>query len=110
MEWTDGGIVLSVRPHGETSAIVEALTCEHGRHSGLVRGGRSRKLRPLLQPGNTISLLWRARLAEHLGNFTTEPFRTRAGILIDAPGALVGLNAFTSVTRAALPEREPHGP
>jgi len=109
VEWADTGIVLSVRAHGETSAILEALTREHGRHAGLIRGGRSRKLRPLLQPGNTVALLWRARLSEHLGNFAVESSRARAGALIDMPQALAGLNAFTSIVRAVLPEREPHG-
>ena len=46
MEWIDDGIVLGVRRHGETSAIAELLTRDHGRHLGLVRGGRSRRVRP----------------------------------------------------------------
>ena len=110
MEWTDSGIVLAVRSHGETSAILEALTAKHGRHSGLVRGGRSRKLRPILQPGNTVQLHWRARLSEHLGNYAIEPSRARAGELLDTPHALAGLNAFTGIAHAVLPEREPHRP
>lgn len=48
MEWTDEGIILGVRRHGETSAIVELLTRSHGRHLGLVRGGVSSRMRPLL--------------------------------------------------------------
>src|SRR4051794_41399473 len=65
MEWTDEGIVLGVRRHGESSAIVELLTRSHGRHLGLVRGGASSRMRPLLQPGNSVSAVWRARPAEH---------------------------------------------
>lgn len=110
MEWSDEAIVLSVKPHGETSAIVETLTREHGRHSGLVRGGASRRMRALLQPGNTLHAQWRARLAEHLGNFAFELAAARAGTMIESRSALLGLNAFTSVTSAALPEREPHAP
>jgi DNA repair protein RecO (recombination protein O) len=110
MEWSDDAIVLSVKPHGETSAIVETLTREHGRHSGLVRGGASRRMRAVLQPGNTLHLHWRARLAEHLGNFALELSRARAGEMIESRSALLGLNAFTSVASAALPEREPHEP
>lgn len=108
MEWNDDAIVLSVRAHGETSAIVETLTRQHGRHSGLVRGGASRRARAVLQPGNTLHAMWRARLAEHLGNFTLEPATARAGTMIESRTALAGLNAFTSVASAALPEREPH--
>ncbi len=110
MEWSDDAIVLAVRPHGETSAIVEALTRDHGRHSGLVRGGASRRVRPLLQPGNTLRAQWRARLSEHLGNYSIELAVARAGEIMESRPALAGLNAFTSVVSAALPERETHAP
>jgi DNA repair protein RecO (recombination protein O) len=110
MEWSDDAIVLSVRPHGESSAILEALTRAHGRHLGLVRGGASRRSKPVLQPGNTVRLQWRARLSEHLGNFTVEPEKSRAGDLMEGREALVGLNALTAVAGAALPEREAHEP
>src|SRR5271166_6018861 len=97
MEWSDDAIVLSVRPHGETSAIVETLTREHGRHAGLVRGGASKRVRAVLQPGNTLRAQWRARLSEHLGNFSVELSSARAGELMDGRATLAGLNAFTSV-------------
>ena len=110
MDWSDDAIVLSVRPLGESSTILEGLTRDHGRHAGLVRGGASRKMRGLLQPGNTLRVHWRARLSEHLGSFTIEPLRTRAGEMMEARHALMGLNAFTSIASAVLPEREPHAP
>lgn len=108
MEWSDDAIVLSVRQHGEASAILDVLTRTRGRHLGLVRGGASRKLKPTLQPGNTLHLSWRARLSEHLGNFTVELDRARAGTLMDNREALAGLNAFTSVASATVPERAPN--
>lgn len=108
MEWADEGIVLSVRPYGETSAIVEALTHQHGRHLGLVHGGASRKSRATLQPGNSLHVTWRARLNEQLGSFHLEPLRARAGALLERRDSLTGLNAFASMTAAVLPEREPH--
>jgi DNA repair protein RecO (recombination protein O) len=110
MEWTDDAIVLSVRAHGETSAIVEALTREHGRHLGLVRGGASRRVKPVLQPGNGVRLHWRARLNEHLGSITAELTSARTGDMLESRAALAGLNAFTAVAAAALPEREVHAP
>ena len=108
MDWSDEGIVLSLRPHGETSAILEALTREHGRHLGLVHGGAGSKRRAVLQPGNQVKLNWRGRLSEHLGTFTVEPVRARAHAMFERRAALIGLNAFTSVAAAVLPEREPH--
>src|SRR3954469_23730677 len=110
MEWHDDAIVLSSRAHGESGAILELLTREHGRHAGLVRGGASRRIKPNLQPGNSVHVGWRARLEEHLGSFTCELARARAGELMDSREALAGLNAFTSVSSAAMPEREAHAP
>ncbi|MGZ5935949.1 MAG: DNA repair protein RecO [Rhizomicrobium sp.] len=108
MEWSDDAIVLSVRPHGESSTIVEVLTHSHGRHLGLVRGGASRRAKPSLQPGNTLHLNWRARLSEHLGNFTIELARARAGDMLESREALAGLNAFSAIVGSAMPEREAH--
>ena len=107
MEWRDDAIILSVRGHGETSAIAEVFCAEHGRVLGLVRGGRSRQSRPVLQPGNLVALTWRARLEEHLGNFTLEPLSLRAGLIIENALRLSGLSSLTSLAQV-LPEREPH--
>ena len=88
MDWADEGIVLSVRPHGETSAIVEIFTRGRGRHMGLVRGGRSRTRRPVLQPGNHVDAVWRARLEDHLGQFTVHLREDRRHIGDDDISAL----------------------
>jgi DNA repair protein RecO (recombination protein O) len=107
MEWRDEGIVLAVRHHGETSAIAEIFTLEHGRCLGLVRGGRSRHMRPILQAGNLVAIVWRARLEDHLGNFTLEPVSLRAGFIIENALRLTGLGSLTALAQV-LPEREPH--
>ena len=62
MQWVDEAIVLGVKRHGEASAVLEVMTREHGRHLGLVRGAASTRLGPVLQPGNRVSVTWRARL------------------------------------------------
>jgi len=108
MDWSGEGYVLSVRKHGETSAIIDVFSREKGRHLGLVRGGVSRKLRPILQPGNKLQLEWRARLSEHLGNFTVEPDRLYAAEIMEDRLSLAGLNAACAVAKETLPEREPH--
>ena len=108
MEWSDDAIVLSLRPHGESSGILEALTRVHGRHLGLVRGGGSSKGRAMLQPGNRVKLVWRARISEHLGMYTAELAHSRAADMFERRASLAGLNALAAVAAAALPEREPH--
>ncbi len=107
MHWNDEGVVLSARPHGETSVIVELLTRDHGRHLGIVRGGRSRTQRPVLQPGNLVRAEWRARLDEHLGNYTLEAVNLRAALLMEARAPVFGLAWLSALTRL-LPERDPH--
>ncbi len=107
MEWRDEGIILGLRRHGETSAIVELFTPLHGRHLGLVRGGRSRRLQVVLQPGNSIHATWRARLDEHLGTYAVEPDVSRAAALMESQTALFGFATLAAHLRL-LPERDPH--
>ncbi len=106
MHWQDEAIVLSARGHGESAAIVTLLTANHGRHAGLVRGIRSR--RGVLQPGNEVSAVWRARLPEHLGTLQVELTAARAAPLLADRGRLLGLSAACAMAEAALPERQPH--
>ncbi|KAB2912179.1 MAG: DNA repair protein RecO [Hyphomicrobiaceae bacterium] len=107
MHWSDEGVILSVRPHGEAGAVLELFTRQHGRHLGLVHGGRSRKLRPVLQTGNHIEAEWKARLADHLGHYTVELRRGFAAEVMDEPAALAAMTSITALTRL-LPERDPH--
>src|SRR5476651_2203539 len=107
MQWTDEGIVIGVRRHGEASAILELMTREHGRHLGLVRGGFGTRMKPILQTGNSVSASWRARLDEHLGNYTVEPMRQRASNFFGASHAIYGVTYLAAMMRL-LPERDPH--
>ncbi len=107
MNWSDEGVILSVRPHGETAAVVEIFTRAHGRHLGLVHGGRSRKSRPILQIGNHVGVAWKARLAEHLGHMNVELIRGYAAAAMDDAAALAGLTSLCALARL-MPERDPH--
>lgn len=107
MEWRDEGVLLAMRPHGESAAIIEVLTAQHGRHVGVVRGGASRRLSPILQLGAQLDLTWRARLHGHIGVFAVEPMRSRTGVLGDRL-ALSGLTAICALLQVALAERDPH--
>ena len=107
MDWNDQGILIAARPLGEANAVAEFLTESHGRHLGLVRGGRSRRLRPLLQPGNLVSLVWRARLADYLGSFAIELIEPHAARVLDDEAALQAIGSLTALAKL-LPERDPH--
>jgi DNA repair protein RecO (recombination protein O) len=100
-------IILSVRPHGENDALVRALTRDHGVQPGYVRGGRSRRLRPVLQPANLVAASWRARTEDQLAQFTAELTQSR-GPLHAEPLAAAALEWLTALTAAALPEAQPY--
>lgn len=104
MDWQDEGVIVSVRKHSENSAIIEVLTVEHGRHAGVVRGGASRRMSPVLQPGNQVTLEWRARLEEHLGSYRVELLRSRSGVMADR-AALAALSSICALISFSFPER-----
>jgi len=108
MEWSDEGVLLTARRHGEGAALIDVFTAAHGRHAGLVRGGGRRQMAPVLQPGAQLSLTWRARLAEHVGTYRVEPLRGRLGAVMGDRLALAGLEAMTGLLVRALPERASH--
>ena len=110
MDWRDQGILLNVRPHGETSAIIDVFTKDHGRHAGVVRGGRSRKMTPTLQPGAQLDLTWRARREDHLGTFQVELLHSRTALVMGDRQALSGLNTVIAMVVTFLPERETCAP
>ena len=107
MEWRDEGIVLSARPHGETSVVLELFTRRYGRHLGLVHGGRSRKMRPVVQAGNHVDASWKARISENLGHYSVELREGLAAKVMDDPGALAAMSSMVSLSRL-LAERDPH--
>ncbi len=107
MQWTDEGIVLGVKRHGEASGILELMTREHGRHLGMVRGAFGTRMKPILQPGNGVTANWRARLDEHLGNYTVEALNLRAAGFFGASHAMYGVTHLAALMRL-LPERDPH--
>lgn len=108
MDWRDEGILLTRRAHGESGVIVELFTESRGRHAGLVRGGASSRLSPVLQPGAQVAAQWSARLEDHLGTFRIEPLRSRAAVAMSDRMSLAGLNAVCGLLAFALPEREAH--
>jgi len=108
MEFIDDAYVLTARAHGETGAIVDLLTADHGRYSAHIAGGASRRMKPFLQAGARVRVTYRARTSEQLGSARLEPVGEGPSALFDDPLALSGLASACAVTAAALPEREPH--
>jgi len=110
MEFTDEGVILNARAHGETHAVADVFTASHGRWAGLVYGGQGRKMQPVLQSGNGVRVTWRGRGGDSLGHFAIELTNPRAGELMQERLSLAALSAVSSVALACLPEREAHAP
>lgn len=106
-EFEDEAVVLEARSHGESGAIVQVLTKQHGVYAAHIAGGASRRMKAVLQPGSGILFRYRARRAEQLGSATLEPSGAGPDVLDDAT-ALLGLQSACVMTRQVLPEREPH--
>ena len=98
-------MVLGTRRHGETGVILELMTAQHGRHLGMVRGGRSKRHAAVLQPGNIVQAVWQARIEEQLGQYSIEAETLHAGHLISNASALYALGYLASLLRL-LPERD----
>lgn len=107
MEWSDVGVVLGTRRLGESDALLELMTRDHGRHLGVVKGGRSKRRVASLQIGNRVDVVWRARLDEHMGHFAVEASDARAAALMADPLGLNGIQTLAAHLRL-LPERDPY--
>lgn len=107
IQWDDSAVILSVRPHGEHAVIVTVLAAAQGKYAGLVAGGQGQKWHGILQPGNVVRAVWRARLPEHLGHFTFDLAATTAARWLDHVMILAAIRSACIVTEHAVPERQP---
>lgn len=101
------GIICAVRAHGEAGAIIRLMTEQHGLLAGYVRGGRSRTMRPVLQPANIVRAEFRGRVESQLPGLTVELEHSRAP-LMGEPLAASALDWATALTAAVVPEAHPY--
>jgi DNA repair protein RecO (recombination protein O) len=105
--WDDEALILSVRRHGEHAGLCMLLTRTHGRHAGLLPGAWSKSRRGVVQPGNRVRAVWRARLSEQLGTLTLELIEAHCVAALADPGRLAALSSACALAELALPERQP---
>ena len=108
MEWHDVGVILSTKKYGEYDAILDVLTREHGRHSGIVKGGLGRRQRGNIQVGNEVNVTWRGRLETHLGTYAVELRNARSVAFLYNPAKLAALSSSCSILSVAIAENEAH--
>ncbi|MCE2926567.1 MAG: DNA repair protein RecO [Rickettsiales bacterium] len=108
MHWSDSAIILAVRRHGETSAILRVFARDHGVVAGVVKGAFSKTNWGIIQQGNLVSASWSARLSEHIGMFKLEPQRSHAALIMQDEEKLAMLTSACALLEQALPERHPY--
>lgn len=110
MNWSDDGIILGGRRFGEGGLILDVLTRNRGRRSGLVYGGNSRRRRAQYEAGNSVSLSWTGRLEDQLGRFeVAEATKERVSRVLDDARALAAVSAITAILRMSLDEGDVAG-
>ncbi len=110
MQWRDEGLVIATRRFGENNIILDVLTREHGRRSGLVFGGNSRRKRADLERGNSLEINWVGRLSEQLGRFDLAEVKTsRAARHLDDFAAMTAITVICEMLRQALDEGDDAG-
>ena len=108
LSWQESGMLVGITRHGENAALLDTFTHGHGLSRGVLPGATSRRNAAILQVGNQLSLRWRARLAQHLGNLTVELEQSRVAVLIAGQLKLAALLAICRLLLVFLPERHPY--
>ena len=106
MSWQDEGYLLSKNNFNENSVIIESFTLEHGKYSGIVYGGSSRKQKRNLQIGNKILLNWKAKGENRIGYFSTELIKPISPFFFDDKERSICILAACSILKILLPERQ----
>ena len=106
MQWSDEGYLLSKNNFDENSIIIEAFTLNHGKCSGLVYGGASRKHKKIFQIGNKIFLNWKSRGENKSGYYTVELIKPISPSFFDDKKRSICILSITSILKILLPERQ----
>ena len=106
MYWKDEGYLLSKTNFDENSIIIEVFTLEHGKYSGMVYGGSSRKQKRNFQIGNKLLLNWRSKNENRSGYFNTELIKPISPHYFDDRKKTISILSASSLLKILLPERQ----
>ena len=106
MQWTDEGYLLSKNNFDENAIFIEVFTLNHGKCSGLIYGGASRKQKKIFQIGNKVFLNWKSRGENKSGYFTAELINPISPFFFDDKKRSICILSITSILKILLPERQ----
>ena len=104
MQWNDEGFLLSKNMYRENSVIIEIFTLHHGKCSGIVYGGTSKKIKNYLQIGNKINVNWKSKNDSKLGYFKIEIIEAISPFFFDDIKKINCLFSSLSLLKTLLPE------
>ena len=106
MHWKDEGYLLSKNSFDENSIIIETFTLDHGKYTGIVYGGSSKKQKRNFQVGNKILLDWKSKNQNRSGYFNVELINPISPFFFDDKKRSVCILSATSILKILLPERQ----
>ena len=106
MYWKDEGYLLSKNNFNENSIIIETFTSDHGKYSGIVYGGSSRKIKKNFQIGNKMLLNWNSKGENKNGYFNVELLKPVSPFFFDDKKRSICILASSSILKILLPERQ----
>ena len=106
MYWSDEGFLLSKNNFDENSIIVEGFTLKHGKCTGIIYGGSSRKQKRNFQIGNKILFNWNSKGENKPGYFSTELIKPISPFFFDDKKKSTCILSAASILKILLPERQ----
>ena len=106
MHWTDSGFLLTKNNYSENTMIIEVLTIKHGKCSGLVYGGSSRKIKKVLQIGNKILVNFKSKNENKVGYFNIELIKAISPEFFDYKEKILSILSAATMLKMLMPERQ----
>jgi len=106
MYWKDEGYLLFKNNIDENSIIIDTFTLNHGKYTGIVYGGSSKKQKKFFQIGNKILLNWKSKSENKIGYFATEIIKPVSPFYFDNKKRSICILAASSILKILLPDRQ----
>lgn len=106
MNWDDTGFLLSKNRYNENSLITEIFTLNHGKISGIIFGGTSKKIKNYLQIGNHLYVNFNSKSENKIGYFKIEISNAYSPFYFDQPKKLNCISSAMNLIKILTAESQ----
>lgn len=106
MQWDDTGYLLSKNKYNENSIIAEFFSVNHGKCSGIIFGGTSRKIKNYLEIGNKLNINYTFKNENRLGYFKVEILKALTPLYFDNKKKLMSISSAMSLVKLLTAESQ----